>query len=196
MTTFQGLMNSSRKNDTEVLRIDSLDSFERVYRENWDLLFNIAFKRLKSAEKTKEIIQELFVYLWENRHKIEIRESARAYLVTALRSRVLNHLRNEMIHAKHLANIQLNTSPFAVSPEKEIEYKELEASIERYIFNLPDKCRQVFLLSRQQHLSFKEISKKLNISVNTVEKHIGKALKILRLNLRDFVSFLVLSAFL
>lgn len=196
MARFEGLMNSPRKNDTKVLRIDSMDSFEHVYRENWDLLFNIAFKRLKSEEKTKEIIQELFVRLWENRHKIEIRESAQAYLVTALKSRVLNHLRNEMIHAKHLENLQLHTSPFAVSPEKEIEYKELEASIERHIFNLPKKCREVFLLSRQQQLSFKEISKKLNISVNTVEKHIVKALKILRLNLKDFVSFLVLSAFL
>lgn len=189
-------MNHSEKNNCNNVRINSIESFEHIYRANWDMLFNVAFKRLKSREKTEEIIQELFVQLWEKRGAIEIHESIEAYLVTALKSRVLNHLRNDMIHARHLNKIELYTSPLTPSPEKELEYQELKESLEREIFNLPKKCREVFLLSRMQHLSIREISQKLNISVSTVEKHIVKALKILRLNLKDFVSFLLLSTML
>jgi len=185
-----------QKENKDLLRIDSIQSFELIYRENWSLLFNIAYKRLKSVEKTEDIIQELFVNIWEKRQQINIQESIQAYLITALKSRVLNHLRNEMIHSKHLDRIQLKTVPFEEPSDKEIEFRELEETIKKQILKLPEKCRAVFLLSRDHQLSIKEISSKLNISANTVEKHIVKALKILRVNLKDFVSLLLLASIL
>jgi len=171
----------------------NMEIFEEIYRLYWSDLFNAAYKRIKSVEKTEEIIQDLFTSLWEKRDKIEINESLSGYLFRSLKFRVLNHLRNEMVRSGHLNDIKLGMAKMDVSTEREIEHKELKEKIDREIKNLPEKCREVFLLSREEELSFKEIAQKLNISVNTVEKHVGKALRALRVNLKNHITILVIS---
>ena len=182
--------NQKGAHHNEFGRIDTSAGFERLYRENWSLLFNIAYKRIRSTEKTEEIIQELFINIWDKREQLGFVESPRAYLITALKSRVLNHLRNELIRSRHHDLIRNEAVTSAAPCDREIEFQELQKLVDTEVSRLPEKCRQVYLLSRNDELSLKEISERLNISVNTTEKHIGKALKLLRLNLRNIVSLL------
>lgn len=188
--------NSHRDRNSKAGKIDSVSAFERLYRENWDILFNIAYKRIKDTEKTEEIIQELFIYIWNKRHQLSFEEDPRAYLIAALRSRVLNHLRNEMIRARHLEVIRSEATVISNSCDTEIELAELQTMVDKRVRTLPEKCREVYLLSRNHGLTLKEISDKLNISVSTAEKHIVKALKLLRLSLRDFVPLLFIAGYL
>lgn len=182
----------SAESQSSPVRIDSVAVFEQIYREHWSLLFDIAYKRIKSVEKSEELVQELFTSLWEKRASIEIRESIQGYLVQSMKQRVLNQMRNEMVRQKHLSRIRYELPQSMDTTEQAVALSDLQASFEKEVRNLPGKCQEVFLLSRQQNLSLKEIAERLNISANTVEKHIVKALKILRYHLRDFVSIFVL----
>lgn len=188
--------NSHSYKNTTGGKIDSVPAFERLYRENWDILFNIAYKRVKDTEKTEEIIQELFIYIWNKREQLSFGENPRAYLIAALRSRVLNHLRNEMIRARHHEIIRNEATLISDACDQDIEFMELQTLVDQRVRSLPEKCREVYLLSRTQNLSLKEIAEKLHISVSTAEKHIGKALKLLRLSLKDFVSLLFIASYL
>lgn len=175
-----------RKRTNDSFELKDLSAFENIYREYWSELFDAAYQRIHSIEKAEEIIQELFVELWEKRDQIQIRESVEAYLFGALKFRILNYLRHEKVRESHMQVIRGGLSVSVNSLEEEIYVNELETAYLNEVNNLPEKCRAAFELSRNEQLSFKEIAGKLNVSVNTVEKHIGKALKVLRFNLRDF----------
>lgn len=174
------------KQTNNLLTIKDLAAFDQIYRKYWSELFDVAYKRVQSTEKVEEIIQDLFVELWEKREQIEIRESVEAYLFGALKFRVLNHLRHEKMRASHLQVIREQAVMTTNNLEEEIYMNDLESAYKNQVNNLPEKCRAAFELSRQEQLSFKEIALRLDVSVNTVEKHVGKALRLLRVHLKDF----------
>ena len=176
----------SGKRIIDSFELKDLSTFEAIYRRYWSELFDAAYQRIHSAEKAEEIIQELFVELWEKREQIQIKESVAAYLFTALKFRILNYLRHEKVREAHLQIIRDNVPVSTNCLEEEIYVNELDTAYKSEVNNLPEKCRAAFELSRNEQLSFKEIAIKLNVSVNTVEKHVGKALKVLRFNLKDF----------
>ena len=166
--------------------LKDLTAFDQIYRRYWSELFDVAYKRIHSVEKAEGIIQDLFVELWEKREQIEIRESIEAYLFGALKYRILNALRNEQVRATHLQIVRDQANTITNNLEEEIYKNDLEAAYHTQVNKLPEKCREAFELSRQEQLSFKEIALQLNVSVNTVEKHVGKALRLLRVHLKDF----------
>ncbi|MEO7769296.1 MAG: RNA polymerase sigma-70 factor [Ferruginibacter sp.] len=171
-----------REPDSDLYRLvkqNDLKAFEELYTRYWPILVNSAYKRLNSKEKAEDIVQNIFIEIYQRRAVIEITISIRAYLNQALKFKILNEYRSEMNRAKYQKYLFFNPICKNDSPGH-LEAKELEAEINSVLNNLPRKCRQVFLLSRKEILSNKDISIALNISLSTVEKHISKALKFLR----------------
>jgi RNA polymerase sigma-70 factor, ECF subfamily len=151
------------------------------YRHARDLLNN-AYKRLHSEQAAADVVQEVFVQFYLKCKDLPTTTDVRAYLYTSVRNRVLNELRNEELHRKH--HLKLAAGQSNESYTDSTAYKQLEAKVQLHISKLPDKCREVFVLSRYEQLSHKEIAEKMGISINTVENHIAKALKILRRDLK------------
>lgn len=163
-------------------------AFESIYKKYWPILFDTAYKRVKSKEAAEEIIQELFTYLWCKREELQLTHSFSTYIHVALKYRIFNYIRKEINNNKYVDHIKKSQPHFNNAVEESVLYNELNLALEKEINNLPKKCKQVFHLSRKENLTLKEIAAELDISINTVEKHLGKALKIIRGNLKDYVA--------
>lgn len=163
-------------------------AFESIYKKYWPILFDTAYKRVKSKEAAEEIIQELFTYLWCKREELQLTHSFSTYIHVALKYRIFNYIRKETNNNKYVDHIKKSQPHFNNAVEESVLYNELNLALEKEINNLPKKCKQVFHLSRKENLTLKEIAAELDISINTVEKHLGKALKIIRGNLKDYVA--------
>src|SRR5690554_1735129 len=160
-------------------------AFDCIYKKYWPILFDEAFKRLKSREESEEIVQELFIYLWVNREKIYLTYSFSTYISTALKYRVFNHIRRSITEDKYVRFIK-DDIYHAEIVEESVLYNDLQSAYEKEISNLPQRCREVYTLRREENLSFKEIAERLDISVNTVDKQLVKALKRLRAKLKHY----------
>lgn len=174
--------------DTELFRLvksEERGAFEALYQRHWPDLVAAAYRKLQSFQKAEDIVQDLFVHFYQRRQMVEFTVSMRAYLHQALKYRIINEFRAENVRNAY----RQRTFFYAVCRNDfvdELESKDLGRRIEKIADSLPEKCREVFLLSRMQCLSNKDISADLHISVSTVEKHIGKALKTFRQNLHEY----------
>ncbi len=170
-----------------LLRIKSGDqkAFEYIFKGYYSPLCLYAYDLLKDNELAQEIVQESFINFWEKRKKLEINQSLKSYLYRMIHNQCISYLRSDKTR-------QTKKTVFeeTIIAEQEIiktisddliidQYfkSDIENIVETTINNLPTQCREVFLLSRFESLSHKEISKKLDISVNTIKVHISKALK-------------------
>lgn len=192
-------MPSREDTDDEILLQDLKKgdrfAFETIYLKYWDQLYSSVYKRVKSQEVAQEIVQDFFVSLWEKRTTLSVHTSFEAYIFTAVRYQVLNYLQKEITRNNYRAGLDANEA-YSNSTLDQVYINELKKVIENEIAQLPEKCQHVFRLSRQEHLSIKEIAERLDISTKTVENHLTKALKILRINLSDYMGAAILLAFL
>jgi RNA polymerase sigma-70 factor (ECF subfamily) len=163
----------------ELMKKDDATAFRELYQRYWAVLVNTAYKRLDAIEKAEDIVQTIFVDLYQRRKTIELTFSLKAYLNKALKFKVLNEFRSNALNEKYRRDLFFYDVCKNVLAEG-LEAKELNIRIHKILQRLPVKCRQVFLLSRRENKSNTDISRDLNISVSTVEKHIGKALKTFR----------------
>lgn len=172
------LLHRLKEDDVKALKV----LFDRYYADLCRYL-SLLFKNKIIVE---HIVQDIFVYLWENRHSLEITTSIESYLYAAGRYKAINHVRNarrrEEIHQALMEGQPLDFKEV----EEKLEIKELEKVISEAVNSLPDRCRQIFLLSRENDLSYKEIARLLDLSVNTVENQMSIALKKLRKVLRPY----------
>lgn len=162
-----------------LVKHENIDAFEVMYKRYWPELLDTAYKRLQSRQKAEDIVQEIFISFYNKRAFLELTVSVKAYLSQALKFKVLNEYRAESVRNSYAKGFFFSNkckNDFA----NNLEAKELHTKIDRTLAELPPKCRQVFTLSRNENLTNKEIAMELNISVSTVEKHIGKALNLLR----------------
>jgi RNA polymerase sigma-70 factor (family 1) len=168
----------------ELVKANDSAAFETLYKRYWPVLVNAAYKRLDSIQKAEDIVQTIFIDVYQRRGEIELNFSLKTYLNQALKFKVLNEYRSEAMQEKYRSSIFFYESSKNVLAE-ELEAKELCSKLYRILDQLPEKCRQVFLLSRKENKSNTDISRYLNISVSTVEKHISKALKSFKGQLRE-----------
>jgi RNA polymerase sigma-70 factor (family 1) len=154
-------------------------AFEELYNRHWPVLFNIACKRLNSKQKAEDIVQNIFIDLYRRRTTIELTISLSAYLRQALKFKIINEYRSAVNRNKYQKSLFLK-GHCKIDFSDPLEAKDLEMKINTILNQLPEKCKQAFLLSREENLSYKDISIGLSITVSTVEKHISKALKTLR----------------
>lgn len=176
----------------EKIKSGDVSSFERLFKDYYSMLCNFAYGIVKDSDSAEELVQKLFCNLWEKREELNINTSIKSYLYTAVRNACLNtkkHLKVRMEYEKEY--LYVNRSAQDESGMK-LETKELRDQIETAISKLPEQCRQVFKLSRFEELKYREIAEVLNISIKTVENHMGKALKILREELKYLIVLLLL----
>ena len=139
-----------------------------------------------SKNVAEELAMDIFIYLWENRETFQIQLSLKAYLFQAAKNKCLNELRKKK-ETVGLDGVEVSTINTSVST---LETEELYRLIQEAVFSLPDKCRNIFLLSRSENLTNQEIARRLNISVKTVEGQITTALKKIKKILGDQYSYL------
>lgn len=167
----------------ELLRDESRQAFSEIYSRYWKKLFVVAANKSGSAEEAEEIVQDIFISLWNRRQSIEITTSLNAYLAVSVKYRVIKLLARRSQENKY-TNHSLSFASEAVnSTEDWLEFEELRSRLEVLVANLPEKCRMVYKSSREDGLSQKQIAEAYGISEKTVEAHIGKALKALRTGL-------------
>lgn len=164
-------------------------AFVELYERYKGVLHAHAYKKLGDFDEAKDVVQELFVALWDKRENLPDTTNVSGYLYRAMRNRVFNIFAHNEVKAQY-ATAFLNSQPEATYvTDERVRENELTRQIEAAIGELPGKMREVFLLSREDQLSHKEIAEKLSISEHTVKNHIKKALKSLRAKLGFAIFF-------
>lgn len=172
-------MNLPEDEIIQRLRNDDKKALSLIYNAYWKPLFMSSYNLLKDKELCEEIIQDVFIDLWNNRANIQIKISLNSYLYACTRYKVFAQFRKQKITRVELFEDLKKRFQYS-TPETKIMHKELVEQIDVVVETLPEKCRKVYILSRRNQLSHKEIAEKLNISTKTVENHISYALKALR----------------
>jgi len=179
--------------DLELLRLlkaGDEHALREIYDRYWRVSLTIAAKKLENIQEAEDLVNDLFVSLWNRRDALPEILSLQNYMKSAIRNQVLKIWAKKYRSEKYLLIQQSTIYDSENLSSNSIEYKELNGQLKKAISDLPEKCRLVFELSREEGLSQKQISNKLGISQKTVEAHMSKALKILRINLRNyFVNF-------
>lgn len=172
------------------------NTIETLFRTYYDGLCRYAFTILKGQDEAEDVVQKLFIKLWEKRNELEIAKDVKSYLFRSTYNASLNELKRlkkKNMHDTIDSNMNLQGNEDASST---VLSAELESKIEAAINTLPEKCGEVFKMSRMKELSYKEISEQLNVSIKTVENHMGKALKLMRVALSEYLPELVLTILL
>lgn len=177
-----------REDLADRVKLGDEQAFELLYRIYYLNLCRFANKFLHDPEEAKEVAQEVFINIWEEREDINSEESLQAYLFKITRNKSLNKLRKRKVVSKYIEILKLVYIDHThYSSHESLMAKELKDEISNAIDKLPDKCKRVFELSRIEGLKYHEISRVLDISVKTVEAQISKALQILRFELKDYL---------
>jgi len=161
-----------------LLRNSDETAFTELYNRYWKLLFSIAANKLGSLVDAEEIVQEIFTDIWKRREIVEIRLSVKSYLAAAAKFQVYSFLAKKQKER----NVEVAINENVLTPEQELDFKNLQISLYESITSLPEKCQLIFLL-KQEGLSNKEIAKSLDISIKTVEGQVTTALRRLRTGL-------------
>lgn len=168
-----------------LLQSGDITAFTEIHNRYYGLLYAHAYKRLPAREEIRDILQELFISLWNNRTQ-NFTGYLSGYLYTSVRNRILNVYKHKKIRSDYISSFQeflAQTEPIA---DEIIRGKELAALIEKEVAALPAQMREVFEMSRNAHLSHQEIAERLNISPLTVKKQVSNSLKILRTKLGSY----------
>jgi RNA polymerase sigma-70 factor (ECF subfamily) len=170
--------------------------FEELYKKYYVFLCLIAEHIVRNPADAEEIVSDVFVKLWNIRKKINITISIKGYLVKAVHNTSLNYVERRGFNSKRIdsfANSDYKLLAWDSDyPLGQLYEKEITQILERGISELPDCCRQIFILSRNEDLKYSEIADKLGISVNTVKTQMKIALTRLRENLKDYLMILLL----
>ncbi|MGC3943227.1 MAG: RNA polymerase sigma-70 factor [Chryseolinea sp.] len=158
-------------------------AFQHVFDSCYESLCGYAFSMLRDAAEAEDIVQSVFMKLWEKRDSLEIRQSVRSYLFRAVYNQCLNHIEHRAVKSRYQAYSQLEAVEASSEPDPFPD--ELDQKIRVAVDNLPPQCKKIFMMSRYDGLRYPEISSRLNISVNTIQNQICKALRLLRTELKD-----------
>lgn len=155
------------------------NAFERLFRRYYRVLCDYGRSILGDRELAEDVVQEVFIYFWNNREVIHIQMSVKSYLYTAVRHGALNVLKKQLIERKHNPQLTefvefLQTSEYSDEEQEEIN------RIRRVMAELPKQCLKVFLMSAVDGKKYQDIADELDISINTVKTHISKAYRLIR----------------
>jgi RNA polymerase sigma-70 factor (ECF subfamily) len=161
--------------------------FEGLFREHFAGLCYFARKYTGDLDSAREIVHTVFIKVWENRSEFDWNKPVKSYLFTSVYNRSMNYIRDNRKFLRHEDALLQNLSTDESAYSDHLETAELEEKIRKSLLKLPDKCRQIFELSRFEGKKYSEIAIHLNISVKTVETQMSKALQILKTELRDYL---------
>lgn len=167
-------------------------AFEKLFYEHYEMLCRFGFKWIQDSDQVEEIVQEAFVGIWEKRDALNITGSFRSYLFSTIRNACLNYIKHMKVRNEHQSHVLASSNANLDSADRLLEASELQSAINRAVEELPERCRAVFKLSREEGKKYSEIAQELDISIKTVENQMGKALKTLRAELKDYLTILIL----
>jgi RNA polymerase sigma-19 factor, ECF subfamily len=170
----------------ERLRQGDEAAFDAIFREWYPSLVRSAESIVRSRAVAEEVVQDVMLELWRRRESLAKESSPQAYLFQSTRNRALNHIRHERVERKSEPELMRQTEMSASAPSQLVE-EEIEVALRTAVSELPDRCREVFELSRTHGLKYAEIATVLGISVKTVEAQMGKALRSLRVKLAPWL---------
>ena len=169
----------------ELLKSSDHVAFAEIYDRYWKKLFVLAGNKVECLEDAEEIVQNIFLSLWNRRTSLNITSSLAAYLSVSVKYRVIKVLQKQF-HQNGYAQVLKAKGELDDATQEWLQFTELQDQLEKLVTELPEKCRLVFRLCREAGLSQKQIARELDISEKTVEAHLGKAIKKLRAGLRQF----------
>lgn len=181
------MLQPAERDEKILLRLLSQGNEEAlalIYRAHWQHLFLSAYNVLKDKKTCEDIVQDLFVQLWAKRETLHVQASLKIYLSAAVRYQVFHHLRKAK-RVRVLAE-PVHENATTQSCDEMLLQKDLRGKVAKAVEALPEKCRAVYRLSREEHLSHKEIAARLNISGKTVENQLTIALRRLRHYLEEY----------
>jgi RNA polymerase sigma-70 factor (family 1) len=185
---FKTLYNS--KAHTEMPDWQSETGFKVLFNTHYLALVRYAFSFLKDNAAAEDVVQLQFVKLWEKRMEQSIHSSVKAFLYTSVYHACLNAIKHEVIKT-HYAKEIMTTQPETHAIDQ-LQHKELKIKIDKALEFLPAQCALIFKMSRFEELKYQEIADKLGLSIKTVENQMGKALKILREQLKEYLPVLLI----
>ncbi|HKL38782.1 MAG TPA: RNA polymerase sigma-70 factor [Bacteroidales bacterium] len=180
-------MKLSEKKTIREIQRGNIQTYERVFRDYYEELCYYANRYLKDLDLSEEAVQDVFFRIWKKRHTLHITESLKSYLYTSTRNKCLKMIRSQQMADKYSQYMKNTARQNVSTPIDELNAAELNKLIERTIKELPERTREIFSLNRYQGLKYSEIAEKLSISVKTVEANMGKALKLFRKNLDEYL---------
>lgn len=173
------------------LRTGDITAFEMLFRTHYQPLCNYAYTFVQDRDEAEEIVQSTFLSVWEKRENLEIRTAVKPYLYAMVRNACLNVLKHEKVKQQHAAVEMAVAEKSVESVTRTVIASELETRIYEAMEKLPQQCRLIFKLSRFEELKYSEIADQLDLSIKTVENQMGKALKIMREQLKDYLPLLI-----
>jgi RNA polymerase sigma-70 factor (ECF subfamily) len=179
-----------------LLRKGDKKAYEAVYDEFFGVLYHLCLNYLHDEKVAEELVQDTFMKLWEIRETLNDQINIRNFLYTITKNNCLNYLRNQKISLKHQENMKYLEMQFNYEALEKLgnylQFEELRNKIDEAISKLPAEVIETFKLSRFEELSYREIADQQGISIKTVEARISKALRILRVELRDYLPMVYL----
>jgi RNA polymerase sigma-70 factor (family 1) len=177
-----------------LLRSGDQSAYTEIYHRYKFILHQHAWNKLRNKEEAQDILQEVFTNLWSKRETINIGSNLSGYLYSAVRNRVLDHFSHNEVKLKYIDNIKPDLTQ-DVPTDHRVRENQLKALIEKEIAELSPRMREVFEMSRKQHMTYKEIAEQLGTSEETVKKQVSGALKVLRVKLGIFIYLFLLFHF-
>lgn len=173
---------------TALLKEGDHSAFAEIYNRYWKKLLTLAANKLDDFSEAEDIVQQLFVTIWERRKELEIVTTLSSYLAVAVKYRVYKALAR-ISRTMHYSDDQANEAALDIlddSTQQWLEFHEVKQRLSLLVDSLPEKCRLVYQLSREQGMSQKQVAEELDISEKTVKNHMNRAYKTLKTGLRNF----------
>lgn len=171
-------------------------ALQRIFNHYYKYLVVTGYNITGDNEKAKDLVQDVFYELWKKREQLDIQSSLKSYLRRAVVNRSLNYIKTQKRFDFGDENFDAQTPDQTVSVQKTLEAQDLKSALNQAINGLPAKCKAIFMLSRYEKLSHKEIATKLDISTKTIENQITKALKIVRAAVKKYDALSLLALLL
>ncbi|WP_460941639.1 RNA polymerase sigma factor [Spirosoma daeguense] len=178
------------RTDNELLTLIANDNelaFRELYDRYWYKMFAIANRKLRRREVAEEMAQELFVVIWQKRTTLRI-INVQAFLSVSLKNLMIDYIRRHLQEEHYLDQLQQFFPTESFVTIEAVQLNELSEAVQRQLGQLPEKTRQIFILSRFEHLTIREIAQQLNLSEKTIEYHLTRSTAFLRTHLRDFAT--------
>ncbi len=179
-------MNEEDQKTVKEIRKGDLKTFEVLFKKLYARLCNYANNYVHDMDVSEEVVQELFYKLWEKRGKLNINVSLKSYMYRAVYNGCLQYLNHRTIEMRYEEYRKKQHKVYDSDASEEIRTRELNEIINDTLNSLPERCRTIFDLNRNEGLKYREIAEKLSLSVKTIEANISKALKLLRKNLKEY----------
>lgn len=172
-------------NDENIISNDlaNKENFEKIYNTYFDSMHLRAYSKTRSKDAASNIVQDVFINLWEKRHTLEIKTSVEHYLMRSLKFKIIDHFRANEVYRKHKEAKTEAEERLNRTTEEDVEFNELQGRLTTLVEQLPPPSQKIYRLSREKGYTNREISKSMDVSERTISSHLSKALSYLKRHL-------------